>query len=143
MRTLDEQIEINASAEETWQRLHQVEEYPRFIGGVLRATTGSGNRARLEVRAGGSERTFDAELTDRGQERTLNWRTTAEPALKGSCALYPVDAEHTKLEVQIEYDPDTVRDAFGGPRGFAQSNLIAQAVRADLEQFKHVVEEQR
>ncbi|WP_345592218.1 hypothetical protein [Streptomyces marokkonensis] len=51
-----------------------------------------------------------------------------------------MDAGHTRVQVRLDYDPDAVRETFGGPKVFAQSDAIAQTVRDDLERLKGLVE---
>ncbi|GAA3975203.1 hypothetical protein GCM10022384_26870 [Streptomyces marokkonensis] len=58
----------------------------------------------------------------------------------GEFTLRALDAGHTRVQVRLDYDPDAVRETFGGPKVFAQSDAIAQTVRDDLERLKGLVE---
>lgn len=141
MTSLEEQIDIDAPAPVAWEQLHRVQEYPRFVAGVRSAEPHGRNLAHLGVEIGGTERDVETEITDRGRGRVMAWRTLDEPQLRGAFALLPLDAEHTRVQVRIEYDPEALQEAFGGPHGFAQSGAIERAVRADLEHFRDLVEE--
>ncbi|MGW3044920.1 SRPBCC family protein [Kitasatospora sp. NPDC001159] len=143
MSRLEEQITIDAPAQEVWGRLHDVEAYPTFIDGIQRAYAPSSNRARLDVRAGEVQREFDAVLTDRGNEQVLAWETQGSPELKGTLSVRSLDRDHSQLQVQVEYEPEAIHDTFGGPRGMAQVHRIENTVRGDLEQFKNLVESER
>lgn len=44
------------------------------------------------------------------------------------------------MQVRVEYDPGAVREAFGGPGGFALAGAIERTVRTDLEAFRELVE---
>jgi len=141
MTTLEEHIDLGVPVDLAWDRLHRVETYPRFVEGVREARREGGSRAHLNVDAGGRAQEIDAEITDRDDnERTMEWQTTSGPDLAGSFSLLPLDLEHTRLQARIEYDPAAVREAFGGPKGFAQASAIERQVRGDLEHFKEVVE---
>jgi uncharacterized membrane protein len=140
MRTLEEQIEISAPASEAWEHLHRIDEYPQFINGVMDASALGRTRAHLNVDVAGSQQEFDAEITDRGQDRVMSWQTVEGPKLSGTFALRALDEDHTQVQIRLEYDPDTVKETLGGPKGFAQVSAIERTVRADLEQFKRLVE---
>ncbi|MFJ9820635.1 SRPBCC family protein [Streptomyces sp. NPDC101151] len=139
MSTLELHVDVAVPVDTAWENLHQVENYPSFVEGVRGARTESGGRARLDVDSGGRAREVEAEVSDRG-ERVMEWLTTGAPELTGSFSLQPIEQNRTRIQARLEYDPDTVRDAFGGPKGFAQTNAIERLVRTDLEHFKEYLE---
>ncbi|GHI02616.1 cyclase [Streptomyces cellostaticus] len=141
MSTLEEHVDVSVTLDRAWDSLHQVEDYARFVAGVRDARTEGGGRAHLNVEAGGRTRELDAEVLDRTGERVMEWRTTGAPELRGSFSLQPIDQSHTRVQARLEYDPDTVRATFGGPKGFAQVAAIERLVRSDLEQFKEYTEQ--
>ncbi|MCP3819097.1 SRPBCC family protein [Streptomyces sp. A3M-1-3] len=143
MSTLEEQIEIGVPIDTAWDSLHRVENYPRFLDGVREARSEGGHAAHLDVDVDGRTQEFEAEITDRDKERVMEWQTTRAPALAGSFSLLPIDRERTLVQARVEYDPSTVKEAFGGPKGFAQATAIERLVRHDLEQFKELVERER
>ncbi|MFF4814827.1 SRPBCC family protein [Kitasatospora sp. NPDC001309] len=140
MTTLEEQIDITAPALATWEQLHRVHEYPRFVDGVRTAHPHGRNHAHLAIRIHGAERSVDTEITDRGRGRVMAWRTLDSVHLSGAFALLPLDPEHTRLQIRLEYDPEAVHREFGGPRGFAQAGAIERTVREDLEHFRDILE---
>lgn len=140
MSTLEEQIDIDAPVLAAWEQLHRVHDYPRFVGGVRSAYPHGTSLAHLGVEIGGTERDVETEITDRGRGRVMAWRTLNGPRLHGAFALLPLDRSHTRLQIRVEYDPETVQQVFGGPRGFAQAGAIERVVRADLELFREIVE---
>ncbi|MEU9453247.1 SRPBCC family protein [Streptomyces sp. NPDC048277] len=139
MSTLELHVDVGVPVDTAWEALHRAETYPRFVAGVRGARTEAGGRAHLDIEAGGRAREVEAEVSDRG-ERVMEWLTTGTPELTGSFSVQPIDRGHTRVQARLEYDPDTVRDVFGGPRGFAQTNAIERLVRSDLEHFKEYVE---
>ncbi|MEU2284514.1 SRPBCC family protein [Streptomyces sp. NPDC013178] len=143
MSTLEEHVDVGVPIDEAWDGLHRVGDYPRFVAGVREARTEAGGRARLDVEAGGQVRELEAEVSDRTGERVMEWHTTGAPELLGSFSLQSIDRNSTRVQARLEYDPDTVRETFGGPKGFAQANAIERLVRSDLEHFKECVEQGR
>ncbi|AKJ10332.1 cyclase [Streptomyces incarnatus] len=139
MSTLELHVDVDVPVDRAWETLHRVENYPRFVQGVRGARTEAGGRAHLDLEAGGRAREVEAAVTDRG-EHVMEWLTTSAPELTGSFSVQPIDQNHTRIQARLEYDPGTVRDAFGGPKGFAQTNAIERLVRSDLEHFKEYVE---
>jgi uncharacterized membrane protein len=140
MSTLELHVDVGVPIDTAWENLHRFEHYPSFVQGVRDARTEEGGRAHLEVETGGAAREVDAEVSDRG-ERVMEWLTTAAPELTGSFSVQPIDENNTRIQARLEYDPETVREAFGGPKGFAQTNAIERLVRSDLEHFKEYVEQ--
>lgn len=142
MSTLEEQIDIDVPADRAWRQLHRISDYPRFVDGVLHASARGSHRAHLDVAVDGGHVEFDAFITDRGRNRVMTWQTVEEPHLRGTFALRPIDADRTRVQVRIEYEPAAVEEVFGGPSGtFAQASAIERTVRADLEHFRDLVEE--
>jgi uncharacterized membrane protein len=143
MSTLEEHVDVGVPIDTAWDSLHRLENYPSFVAGVRDARTEAGGRAHLDIEAGGRAREFEAEVADRGGERVMEWHSTDGPELAGSFSLQPIDRNRTRVQARLEYDPDTIREAFGGPKGFAQASAIERLVRSDLEHFKEYVETQR
>jgi len=140
MRTLEEQIDVTAPVGGAWEQLHRIADYPRFVAGVTHASAHGRSHARLDVEIGGEHRTVDAELTDHGRGRVMSWQTVDGPPLRGTFALRPLDDTHTQVQLRLEYDPDALSSAVGGPHGFAQNHAIEEHVRDDLAHFKDLVE---
>ncbi|MFJ9447841.1 SRPBCC family protein [Kitasatospora sp. NPDC101235] len=143
MSRLEEQINVDAPAREVWGRLHDIEAYPRLMDSIQRAYAPSSDRAHLDVRAGEVQREFDAVLTDRDTEQVLAWETTGSPELKGTLSVRSLDENHSQVQVHLEYEPESIQDTFGGPRGMAQVHRIENTVRGGLEQFKNLVESEQ
>ncbi|NUL27965.1 SRPBCC family protein, partial [Streptomyces lunaelactis] len=133
MSTLEEHIDIGVPVDTAWDCLHRAETYPRFLDGVREARSEGEHRTHLDVDAGGRTQEFDVEISDRGMENVMTWQTTSGPDLAGTFSLLPIDREHTRVQARFEYDPGAVKEAFGGPQGFAQAAAIERGVRSDLE----------
>lgn len=142
MSTLEEHIDIGAPIDTAWDCLHRAEAYPRFLDGVREARSEGEHRTHLDLDAGGRSQGVDVEITDRGTENVMRWRTTSGPDLAGTFSLLPIDREHTRVQARFEYDPGTVKDAFGGPRGFAQAAAIERGMRSDLRRLKQLMEQE-
>ncbi|WP_406729087.1 SRPBCC family protein [Streptomyces sp. GD-15H] len=143
MSTLEQHVDVGVPIGKAWDSLHRVENYPRFVDGLRDARTETEGRAHLGVEAGGRSREFEAEVSDREGEHVMEWHTTGAPDLTGSFSLRSIDENHTRVQARLEYEPGTIRDTFGGPKGFAQANAIERLVRSDLEHFKEYVEQGR
>jgi uncharacterized membrane protein len=143
MSRLEEQIDISAPARKVWDRLHDVESYPAFMDGVQRAFVHGSNRAHLDVQTKSAQREFEAVLADRDDDQVIAWQTEGSPALKGDLTVRSLDRDHSQVQIRMEYEPEAIHDAFGGPKGMAQIHRIESTVRGDLEQFKNLVEAER
>ncbi|MFI9272098.1 SRPBCC family protein [Kitasatospora sp. NPDC052896] len=143
MSRLEEQIDIDAPARKVWDRLHDVESYPAFMNGVQSAHAHGSNRAHLDVQTKSAQQEFEAVLSDRDDDQVIAWRTEGSPALKGDLTVRSLDQDHSQVQIRMEYEPEAIHDAFGGPRGMAQIHRIENTVRGDLEQLKNLVEGER
>ncbi|MET8680681.1 SRPBCC family protein [Streptomyces sp. NPDC004647] len=143
MSTLEEQIDIDVPAKVAWDCLHRVEDYPQFVDGVRHARTEGKHRAHLAIKTSDRVYELDAEILDRGQGRLMMWRTVSGAHLAGTFSVLPLDPEHTRVQIRVEYDPETVKEEFGGPKGFAQASAIERLVRGDLRQLKDLAEKDR
>ncbi|ARF53945.1 SRPBCC family protein [Streptomyces gilvosporeus] len=142
MSTLEEHVDIGAPVDKTWDCLHRVDSIPQYVDGVREAHL-EGKRTHLDLEAGGPTRELDLEITDRTTEKVMSWQTTGGPDLAGSVSLLPIDRGHTRVQARFEYDPGTIKDDFGGPKGFAQAAAIERGLRSDLQQFKSLVEHEK
>jgi uncharacterized membrane protein len=143
MSTLEKHVDVGVPIDKAWDSLHHVENYSRFVDGVGDARADAKGRAHLSIEAGDHTRELDADYHDHAENRVLEWHTRGTPELTGSFSLLPIDKNHTRVQARLEYDPDAVRDTFGGPRGFAQANAVERVVGNDLEHFKKYVEQGR
>lgn len=143
MSTLEQHVDVGVPIDKAWDSLHRVENYSRFVDGVRGAHSETEGRAHLDVEAGGRAHAFEAEVSDRHGERVMEWHTMGTPELTGSFSLQPIDQNHTRVQARLEYDPDALREEFGGPRGFAQASTVERLVRTDLQHFKKYVERVR
>ncbi|MEW1749971.1 SRPBCC family protein [Streptomyces angustmyceticus] len=142
MSTLEEHIDVGAPIDTAWDCLHRPEAYPRFLDGVRGARSQGEHRTHLDLDAGGRTQGVDVEITDRSMENVMTWQTTSGPDLAGTFSLLPIDREHTRVQARFEYDPGAVKEAFGGPRGFAQAAAIERGLRSDLQRLKQLVEQE-
>jgi uncharacterized membrane protein len=143
MSRLEEQIDLNVPTEVAWEHLHRLDDYPQFVEGVREASAAGGGKARLGVSGTGGG-SLDAEFSDRtkahSDTREMTWRTRGGAKINGTCSVLPIDEQHSRVQVRMEYDPAELHAAFGGPKGFAQVSAIERTVRHDLERFKDFVE---
>ncbi|MFJ3951234.1 SRPBCC family protein [Streptomyces sp. Je 1-4] len=143
MSTLEEHIDVGVPLDTAWACLHRAETYPRFLDGVREARSEGEHRTHLDIDAGGQPQECVVEITDRSMENVMRWQTTSGPDLAGTFSLLPIDEEHTRVQARFEYDPGTIKEAFGGPQGFAQASAIERGLRSDLQQLKRLVEQER
>ncbi|MEZ0092254.1 SRPBCC family protein [Streptacidiphilus sp. EB129] len=143
MTTLEEQIDVAVPAKVAWDQLHRVGEYPKFIDGVTHAHAHGRHHACLDLEIDGNEQAVEADIFDRGRGRLMSLQTVSGPPLKATLALLPRDRQHTTVQIRLEYDPATIKETLGGPRGFAQASAIERTVREDLQHFKTLVEGDR
>jgi hypothetical protein len=107
---------------------------------VLRAFPRNGEGAHLDVTIRGAQKGMETMFSDRSVGQEIEWRTRGAPDLKGTLSVRALDTAHSQVQVRMEYEPEAMHNAFGGPKGMAQVHRIENTVRTDLGKLKALVE---
>jgi uncharacterized membrane protein len=139
--TLEQSIDVNVPAKVAWDQLHRMDSYPQFIEGLQSARKQDPEHVRLQINAnGGPQIKCETEIIDSRPNELMKFRImNGGPKLAGTVELRPLDDRHTKVHVQLEYDPQEITRSFGlsSPK---QESAIKSTLKNDLEMFKALVE---
>jgi uncharacterized membrane protein len=108
---------------------------PAVHGGVkeIRQLDDTTTHWRAEV--GGVEREFDAKITEQTPDERIAWTSTTEPEQAGVVTFHRIGDGRTRIMLQMDYEPDGVKEKAGDALGFAK-----RQVKGDLERFKDLIE---
>jgi uncharacterized membrane protein len=138
MSKIKQTIEVNVPVHAAYEQLTHFEDYPRFMTGVTQVTQVSDTNTHWVMNLDGSQREFDAQITERKADHKVAWRTTGEPKLLSeSITLKSVSPACTQIIAELDAD---VAALMPGER-HAQDALSRQ-LKTDLGRFKEYVEMQ-
>ena len=81
------------------------------------------------------KREFEAEITEQHPDERIAWRSIDKPSQSGVVTFHRLDADTTRVKLQMEYDP----------QGFVETagdwlQIVKLRVRGDMERFKTFIE---
>jgi uncharacterized membrane protein len=136
MSKIKQMIEVNVPVHAAYEQLTHFEDYPNFMTGVTEVTQLSDTNTHWVMNLGGSQREFDAQITERKADHKVAWRTTSEPKLLSeSITLKSVSPACTQIIAELDADVA----AFMPGEAHAQDALSRQ-LKTDLGRFKNYVE---
>jgi len=135
MHTVTSEIDISMPIESVYNQWTQFESFPAFMSGVEEVRQLGDTHTHWRVRVGGAEREFDAEITEQTPDQRIAWRSTSGPQQAGVVTFHRLNAEETRVRLQLEWDPEGFVEKVG-----AALQLDDGQVASDLRSFKSLIE---
>jgi uncharacterized membrane protein len=92
-------------------------------------------RLHWRVRVVGQPVEWDAEITDQTPDVRIAWKSLSGPRHGGAVLFEMLDAQRTRVNVRIEYEPEGMAENLASALGF-----ISGKIEDNLERFKQFVE---
>jgi uncharacterized membrane protein len=135
MKTIEESIEIEAPLSTAYNQWTQFESFPQFMEGVERVEQKGDTRLHWVAEIGGEKREWDAEITEQHPDHRVAWKALDQEGPNGVVTFHKLDEAHTKIMVQMEYEPEGMKESMGSFVG-----LDSHRVKGDLKSFKEFIE---
>jgi len=135
MKTIEESIEIGVPISTAYNQWTQFESFPQFMDGIKRVEQRDDTRLRWTAEVGGNKREWDAEITEQHPDHRVAWKALNQEGPNGVVTFHKLDDSHTKVMVQMEYEPEGMKESLGSVVGFDRHR-----VKGDLESFKEFIE---
>ncbi|ONI89844.1 cyclase [Actinosynnema sp. ALI-1.44] len=135
MTTIQESIDVRVPVSTAYNQWTQFESFPYFMDGVERVVQVTDTMTHWETNIGGVHREFDAEITEQHPEERVAWHAVDGQKQGGVVTFHRIDADNTRVNVQMEYDPDSFTEKVGAGLG-----VIDRKVKGDLKRFKEFIE---
>ncbi len=135
MKTIEESIEIDVPVSTAYNQWTQFESFPQFMEGVERVEQKDDKRLHWVAEIGGEKREWDAEITEQHPDHRVAWKAIDQDGPNGVVSFHKLDDARTKVMVQMDYEPDGMKESLGSVVG-----LDSRRVQADLESFKEFIE---
>lgn len=135
MKTIEESIEIEVPVSTAYNQWTQFESFPQFMKGVERVEQKDDKHLRWVAEIGGETREWDAEITEQHPDHRVAWKAMGQEGPNGAVTFHKLDDLRTKIMVQMDYEPEGMKEAVGSAVG-----LDSHRVKDDLESFKEFIE---
>jgi uncharacterized membrane protein len=133
--TIERSIDVEVPVKTAYNQWTQFETFPEFMEGVDRVDQITDTRTRWVTKIGGVKREFDAEIIDQLPDQRVAWRSLDEPRQAGIVTFQPLGAASTRVNVQMDYDPEGLAEQAGDKLG-----VVERRVQGDLNRFKDFIE---
>lgn len=138
MEKVTAEIEVEAPVRRVYEQWARLEELPSFMSMVEEVRRTGDDTTHWTVRVAGVRREFDARTTELVPNERISWTSIAEEMHAGSVRFTPIDAERTRVAVELGWAPRSFVEKAG-----AALHLDQGAVEADLRRFRSSIEGRR
>ncbi|MFF4381107.1 SRPBCC family protein [Kitasatospora sp. NPDC001547] len=136
MHRIEESVEVSAPLDTVYGNWVRVEEFPRFMRGVV-SVDRSDRGASMVVRTAAGPREFEAVTTELVARERMAWDSGPGPVRhRGVVTFHPVDDRTTRVMLQLEVEPHGIWERLAEALGFVDRRVID-----DLEDFRRHVEQ--
>jgi len=135
MATIEQSIEVAVPVRTAYNQWTQFEEFPSFMDGVTDVRQLDDTHLHWVVEHKGRRHEFDAEVTEQRPDERVAWRTVDGKSHAGVVTFQRLDDMHSKVMVQIDWEPDGMLEELGAALG-----SDSRRVKDDLQRFKELIE---
>jgi len=126
---------VNVPLHTAYNQWTQFEDFPSFMEGVESVTQLDDRHLRWVADIGGETREWQAEIVAQEPDRRVAWRATDGKDNAGVVTFQPLDQTTTRVEVQMQWEPEGMKEKAGSMVG-----MDDRRVKGDLERFKDMIE---
>jgi uncharacterized membrane protein len=134
--TVTEYIDVDVPVRAAYNQWTQFEEFPNFMSGVSEIRQLDPTTTHWKTDVDGIKREFDAKITEQLPDERVAWTSTEGAKQAGVVTFHRLDDTHTRVTVQMDFEPDGVVEQAGAKLGF-----LDRQVKGDLKKFKSYIEE--
>jgi uncharacterized membrane protein len=136
MTTIEKSVDVHAPVSTVYNQWTQFESFPTFMEGVERIVQVTPTMTHWETNIGGVRREFDAQITEQHPDERIAWRSVEGPGHGGVVTFHRLDNEVTRVNLEMEYEPETFTEKAGAALG-----AVGNRVSGDLKRFKAFIEQ--
>jgi uncharacterized membrane protein len=135
MSSIERSLEVDVPVRVAYDQWTQFEEFPRFMDGIKQVKQLDDTTLEWTAQINGLERSWRAKITEQEPDRVVAWRSIDGARNAGRVAFESLDADRTRIDLQLEVEPDDPVEAAGDALGF-----VERQADADLRRFKEFIE---
>ena len=139
MSRIEESIDVDVPVRVAYDQWTQFESSPSFMDGVESITQTDPTHNHWVTKVGGVTREFDTEVTEQHPDERVAWKSVGgETRHAGVVTFHRLDDTHTRLMIQIDWEPEGLVEKAGAVVG-----VDDRRVKADTKRFKEFIEGRR
>lgn len=135
MANVEQSIEVGVPVRTAYDQWTQFEEFPSFMEGIERIEQTDDTHLHWVASFGGETHEWDAEITEQHPDQRVAWTSTDGKTNAGVVTFHYIDDSRTRVMVQMDWEPEGLKEKLGGALGFDDRQL-----KGDLERFKEMIE---
>jgi uncharacterized membrane protein len=136
MFSVEKSIDVAVPVRKAYDQWTQFETFPRFMEGVEEIRQMDDRHLHWKAEVAGRTQEWDAEITEQVPDKRIAWRSMNGATNAGAVTFHRLDDDHTRVMVQMDYEPEGVLENVGSFLG-----VLDRRVNGDLERFKAFIEE--
>lgn len=136
MGEVSHSVDVAVDSRTAYNQWTQFEEFPRFMEGVESVEQLDDRHLKWKVDIAGVDREFEAEITEQTPDQRIAWRSRTGVDQGGVVTFHPLDDNHTRVTLQMDFDPEGAAEQVGDKVG-----IVSARTKGDLERFKDFIEE--
>ncbi|TDC52958.1 SRPBCC family protein [Jiangella ureilytica] len=135
MSTATKSVDVHVPITTAYNQWTQFEEFPKFMDDVESVHQLDDRHLHWKIKIAGVEREFDAEITEQHPDERIAWRSTGGVDQAGVVTFHKLDAENTRVTLQLDMEPEGMLEKAGEKAG-----MVSSAAERDMENFKQFIE---
>ena len=132
---VEESVRVDVPVRTAYNQWTQFEEFPRFMEGVESVKQLDETHLHWTAEIAGVKREWDAEITEQHPDERVAWHATEGAKNAGVVTFHKLDDGHTKVMLQLEFDPEGFVEKAGDMLGIVKARTMM-----DLDRFKMFIE---
>ena len=133
MAKIEESIEVQVPVQTAYNQWTQFEEFPTFMEGIEQVRQLDDRHLHWVAEVGGTREEWDAEITEQHPDERVAWTATSGKGNAGVVTFHRIGEAQTKIMVQIDWEPEGVKEKLGATLG-----MDNRRVQGDLQRFKEL-----
>lgn len=135
MATVNQAIDVEVPVSVAYNQWTQFETFPEFMKGVESVQQIDDTALHFSTNVGGVKRDYNAQILEQVPDSLVSWASIDGPRNAGSVRFEPLGPDRTRVNVEIEWEPENFAEKTGALVGIDDLR-----VSADLDKFKKFIE---
>ena len=131
-----ETVDVNVPISVAYNQWTQFEEFPHFLTYVESITQVTETLTEWKVKVGGTEREFEANITEQHPDERVAWNSTGgQVDHAGVVTFHKLSDTETRVTVQLDWEATGLAEKAGALLG-----VDNHVIKKDLQHFKEFIE---
>jgi len=132
---VQQSMDVAVPVQTAYNQWTQFEEWPSFMHRLEQVDQKDDCTVSFGSKIWGINKTFEAEIIEQYPDERIKWEVVNGPQHVGVVTFHPIGERLTRIELNLDVDPDSLLEKAG--RGM---RFVKRAVRADMHRLKAFLE---